>query len=88
MDDRCDRVGNCVFFACKIRSFHQYFKLSAGEHTRELSPTYARMVATICADGRQQTHTTEVKTGKTHYEIALKRYLNNLRLTGSSLTKI
>ena len=27
MDDRCDRVGNCVFFTCKIRSFHQSGKM-------------------------------------------------------------
>ena len=49
-----------------------------GDHSRICSPPFARMVATIHADGRHQSHMNPCKIGKTHYEIALKRYLNDL----------
>ena len=46
---------------CKICSIYQRGKLFAGENMRGLSPTSAQMAASICANGRQQTHATQVK---------------------------
>ena len=44
-----------------VSPVYQQGKLFAGENMRGLSPTSAQMAASICADGRQQTHATQVK---------------------------
>ena len=51
-----DKVGSCVSFTYQICSFYLHFELSVGEHTRGCRRAYARMVASVRAYGRQQTH--------------------------------
>lgn len=56
--------GAACLLLLKFVVFHQYFKLSVGEHIRRLSRTFARIAANICANGRQQTYKMKLITGK------------------------
>ena len=70
------RQKSCV----KREYFYNAFSLKLlknraidGDHSRICSPTFTRMVATIHADGRHQSHMNPCKTGNTHYENRTKK---------------